>query len=60
MAYLIKRRRWYKVEMFEGHVAKDGKTNLNFQHINEPYRISPYEVLQSFLIDTLYNLFISF
>ena len=29
---------------------EDEKTNLNFQHVNEPYRISPHEVLQSFLI----------
>ena len=29
---------------------EDEKTNLNFQHVNEPYRISPHKVLQSFLI----------
>ena len=30
-----------------GHAAEDQKTNLNFQHLNKSYGISPCEVLQS-------------
>ena len=30
-----------------GHAAENQKTNLNFQHLNKSYGISPCEVLQS-------------
>ena len=38
-----------KAEALEvgGHAAEDQKTNLNFQHWNKSYGISPCEVLQS-------------
>jgi len=34
------------------------KSNPNFQQVNKPYRISPHEVLQSWLINTVYHLLI--
>ena len=40
------------------HAAKDPKTNLNFQHVNKPSRISPNEILQSRLINTVYHLLV--
>ena len=41
-----------KVETLGAHEAEDQKTNLNFQHVNEPYQISPHEVSQLFLINS--------
>ena len=38
------------------NAAKDKKTNPHFQHKNKPCRISPNEVLQLWLIYTVYHL----
>ena len=37
---------------------KKKKTNPDFQQVNKPYRISVHEVLQSWLINTVYHLLI--
>lgn len=38
------------------HGAEDKKTNPNFLHMNKLYRVSPHEVLWSWLINTVYYL----
>ena len=41
-----------------GQAAEDEKTNPNLQLVNKPSRISPHEVLQSRLINTVYHLLV--
>ena len=58
---LHKKSTWQsgKTKQFEvwGHTPEDKKkTNPDFQQVNKPYRISVHEVLQSWLINTVYHL----
>ena len=62
---LHKKTTWQsgKTKPFEvwGHTAEDKKEkkrNPAFQQVNKPYRISAHEVLQSWLINTVYHLLI--
>ena len=62
---LHKKSTWQsgKTKPFEvwGHTAEDKKEqkrNPDFQQVNKPYRISAHEVLQSWLINTVYHLLI--
>ena len=53
----------YKVEKFKnkkvgGHAAKDQNQIWNFQLVNKPSRIRPQKVLHSWLINTVYHLFV--
>ena len=38
-----------------GHLSRGLKINPNFQHVNKSFRISPNEVLKSWLINTVYH-----
>ena len=38
--------------------SRGSKTNPNFQLVNKPSQISPHEVLQSWLINTVYYSFV--
>ena len=46
------------VQEVEGHATEDQKKNPNSQHLNKPSLISTHEDLQSWLIDTVYNLLV--
>ena len=46
-----------QVQDVEGHEA-EGQTNLNFQHMNKSSRITPNQVSQSWLINTVYHLLV--
>ena len=50
----------YKYKKFEVTQAcsRGSKTNPNFQLVNKPSQISPHEVLQSWLINTVYYSFV--
>ena len=39
----------------EGHAQKMLLANINFQNMNKPYRISPHEVLELSLKNTVYQ-----
>ena len=48
-----------QVQEVGGNAAEDQKQNLNFQLANKPSWVSPKEVLQSRLIDTVYHLLVN-
>ena len=58
MVSVLQKELEYKMDKLKckkvgGHAAK---TNPNFQLVNKPSRISPHEVKQSWLINTVYLL----
>ena len=57
---IVQKEPKYKVEKLKyknlGSCSRGSKTNLNFQLVNKPSWSSPHEVLQSWLINTVYHL----
>ena len=49
--------KYKKLEVMQA-CSRGSKTNPNFRLVNKPSRISPHEVLQSWLINTVYYSFV--
>ena len=57
LQYKVEKLKYKKLEVMQA-CSRESKTNPNFQLVNKPSRISPHEVLQSWLINTVYYSFV--
>ena len=57
LQYKVEKLKYKKLEVMQA-CRRGSKTNPNFQLVNKPSRISPHEVLQSWLINTVYYSFV--